>query len=187
MMGVDPERAARLDLAPSPWDVETQRIDAPTETNGGGNPPPLTAPASRSVGNRWHAYTDGSVAPNPGAGGWGVIIIAPDGTRQELSGSEPKTTNNRMELAAILAAVRGVPEGASIAVTSDSEYAVRVSSGRYKAKKNRDLVQAVRRAAENRRVKYQWIRGHAGHALNEAADRLAGQARLGQRVRRPAR
>ncbi len=176
-MGIDLERAARLDLAPSPWDVKTQLIDASLESNDTDISVAPTAAASRSAGNRWHAYTDGSVQPNPGAGGWAAIIIAPDGTRQELSGSDAKTTNNKMELAAILAAVKAAPEGASITVTSDSEYAVRVLSGRYKAKKNRDLVHAVRQAAKSRRVEYRWVRGHNGHTLNEAADQLANRAR----------
>ncbi len=176
-MGIDPERAARLDLAPSPWDVETQRIDAQTENNGDEISSPPTAPASRSVGNRWRAYTDGSVQPNPGAGGWAAIIIAPDGTRQKLTGSEPKTTNNKMELAAILAAVMAVPEGEAATVFSDSKYAIGVSSGRYRAKKNKDLIHAVRQAAESRSIKYRWVRGHNGNRWNERADQLAGHAR----------
>ncbi len=167
-MGVDQERAARCGLVPSPWDTDTTTADRVETAQPG---------LGRATGSIWRAYTDGSVQPNPGAGGWAAIIIAPNGTRQELSGAEARTTSSRMELAAILAAVKAVPEGASITVTSDSEYAVRVSSGRYRAKKNKDLVHAIWRAAETRRVKYQWVRGHNGHALNERADQLANRAR----------
>lgn len=133
------------------------------------------------------AYTDGACAGNPGPGGWGVLLV--DGEkRRELMGGEAETTNNRMELFAAIRALEAVKPGTEITVTTDSQY---VKNGvetwvhgwkrngwRTAAKKpvkNRDLWQALDGLAAERKVTWRWVRGHAGHEGNEAADALARQ------------
>ena len=138
-----------------------------------------TAPADQA-GNNWKAWTDGSCQPNPGAGGWAVILCAPDGTQQELAGSARRTTNNRMELEAISAALRNIPKGAAITIFSDSEYSIYVLTGRKRGKKNHDLIGNIRSFAGERIVDYRWVRGHNGNRRNEQADALARRARLCQ-------
>ncbi|CAA2160933.1 Ribonuclease HI [Methylobacterium brachiatum] len=134
-------------------------------------------------------YADGGCAPtNPGPGGWGVVIVGPDGNR-ELCGGEPDTTNNRMELTAAIVALEQFPEGAQIEMRCDSEYVVNAASKwmrGWKAKgwrtttgavKNVDLMRRLDELAGRRDVRWTWVRGHAGDPLNERADRLVAQGR----------
>lgn len=131
------------------------------------------------------AYTDGACSGNPGPGGWGVLMeIGADTT--ELCGGEAETTNNRMELMAAIRALEEVAPGTDIAITTDSQY---VKNGvetwvhgwkrngwktaAKKPVKNQDLWQTLDALAEARSVSWAWVKGHAGHAGNEAADALA--------------
>jgi len=125
-------------------------------------------------------YTDGACDPNPGPGGWAAILRF--GTREkELTGSDPHTTNNRMELQAVIAALDALRQPCRVTLHTDSEY---VQKGvtewmtRWKAKgwrkvANRDLWEALDRAAQQHQISWQWVKGHAGDPLNERVDRLA--------------
>ncbi|MEM7741341.1 MAG: ribonuclease HI [Pseudomonadota bacterium] len=133
------------------------------------------------------AYTDGACSGNPGPGGWGVLLINGD-ARQEFCGGEAETTNNRMELMAAIRALEEAPQNEPMTVTTDSQY---VKNGvetwihgwkrngwktaSKKPVKNQDLWQTLDALAEKRAVTWAWVKGHAGHEGNEAADALARQ------------
>ena len=133
-------------------------------------------------------YADGGCDPNPGPGGWGVVIQEHAGT-VELHGGDRATTNNRMELTAAIRALEHFPEGASIEMRCDSQYVVKSVTEwmrGWKARgwrtatgpvKNIDLMQRLDALAAARDVRWTWVRGHAGEAGNERADRLAALGR----------
>jgi ribonuclease HI len=137
----------------------------------------------------FEVYSDGACSGNPGPGGWGVVVISPDGNRKELSGFEAQTTNNRMELMGVLQGLSAVPNDSEATVFSDSQYVV--NGGRtwldgWKRKGwrtstkanvlNRDLWESIDAERDRLRLTWEWIRGHNGHALNERADTLARKA-----------
>ena len=136
------------------------------------------------------AYTDGACSGNPGPGGWGVVLEAWDGATlvksRELSGAEPETTNNRMELMAAIAALETLERPSALTVVTDSTYLKDGITGwihgwkqngwktaAKKPVKNTDLWQRLDAAQTRHRVTWEWIKGHAGHAQNQRADRLA--------------
>lgn len=133
-------------------------------------------------------YADGGCDPNPGPGGWGVVIEAESG-RIELCGGDRATTNNRMELTAAINALRHFPEGAQIEMRCDSQYVIKSVTEwmrGWKAKgwrtatgpvKNVELMQELDALAARRDVRWTWVRGHTGEVGNERADRLAAQGR----------
>ena len=130
-------------------------------------------------------YTDGACSGNPGPGGWSAILI--DGDRcREISGGEPETTNNRMELTAAIAALESLQRPRLVKLHTDSEYLMkgitqwihgwkrkgwRTAAGQ--PVKNADLWQRLDEARQRHQVDWRWVRGHAGHAENERADELA--------------
>jgi ribonuclease HI len=131
------------------------------------------------------AYTDGACKGNPGPGGWGVLLVY-KGQRKELSGGEPNTTNNRMELRAVIEALKSLKRSARIHIHTDSQYVHKGISewiegwkrkgwktADGKPVKNQDLWQILDELASQHEVKWEWVRGHAGHPGNEEADRLA--------------
>ncbi len=133
-------------------------------------------------------FTDGACEGNPGPGGYAAIIDR-NGTRTEVTGSERQTTNNRMELLAVIAALRTLDEPSSVRVVTDSQYVAKgmtswIHSWRRKGwktaagapVKNRDLWEELERLAQRHRVRFEWIRGHNGHPENERADALAREA-----------
>lgn len=133
-------------------------------------------------------FTDGACRGNPGPGGWAAIIRDGDGERH-LSGYDPQTTNNRMELTAALEGLRATPVGTEVRVITDSRYLVDgmtrwlagwVRRGWRKSDKkpvlNRELWQRLAEEAGARSVAWMWVEGHAGHPENELADRLANDA-----------
>ncbi len=136
------------------------------------------------------AYTDGACIKNPGGpAGWSVIMVSSayvdgdlirkDAPRIECYGHIPPsetTTNNRAEIAAVLAALSLAPRDQPLAIHSDSEYTIKVAQGIYKMKANNDLWEYYRLLLKKRAVAptFTWVRGHAGHAHNERADELAG-------------
>jgi len=127
-------------------------------------------------------HTDGSASGNPGPGGYGVVLESGK-HRKELWGGYRLTTNNRMELLAVIVALEALKgEGHEVLVVSDSKYVVdAVEKGwvfdwekkGFAKKKNRDLWQRFLRVYRRHRVRFQWIKGHNGHPLNELCDRLA--------------
>lgn len=133
-------------------------------------------------------FTDGACRGNPGPGGWGALLSY-GGTTRELSGSEQHTTNNRMELLAAITALEALKRPCQIVLTTDSIY-VRDGITRWMAGwkrkgwrtasgapvKNQDLWQRLDAAAARHEVRWEWVKGHAGHPGNEAADRLANEA-----------
>ncbi|MFT6105321.1 MAG: ribonuclease HI [Paracoccaceae bacterium] len=136
------------------------------------------------------AYTDGACSGNPGPGGWGALMIAREADtivkERSLSGGEPHTTNNRMELLAAISALESLSRVSQITIITDSTY---VKNGvtqwihgwkkngwktsTRKPVKNADLWQRIDDAQARHSVTWKWVKGHAGHAENERADELA--------------
>ncbi len=133
-------------------------------------------------------YTDGAAKGNPGPGGYGVVMEFGD-KRKEISEGFRLTTNNRMELLAVIVGLEAIKKpGWDVLVTSDSKYVVdAVTKGwldgwvkkNFKAKKNPDLWKRYLQAAKNHNVKFKWVKGHAGHPQNERCDQLAVEAAEG--------
>lgn len=131
-------------------------------------------------------YTDGACLGNPGPGGWAAILKS-GATEKELSGGFRKTTNNRMELLAVIMAIKALKVPCFVEVYSDSQYVVNAWEKGWAKKwrsnnwmrnkderaQNPDLWEAFFRAAEKHKVKLNWVRGHAGHEFNERCDVLA--------------
>ena len=131
-------------------------------------------------------YTDGACRGNPGKGGWGAVLVY-KGVEKELSGGERMTTNNRMELSAVIAALSALREPCEITLTSDSKYVVDAvtkgwakswkATGWKKADKspalNSDLWDKLLSLLDYHTVTFVWVKGHAGHPYNERCDALA--------------
>jgi ribonuclease HI len=125
------------------------------------------------------AYADGSCLGNPGPGGWGVVLIGNDGTL-EFSGAATSTTNNRMEITAAVEALRKLPSGVEVTIRTDSRYLVNTMTLGWKRRENLDLWKILDVEVAQRKVRWEWVRGHAGNPFNERADQLARNAALGQ-------
>lgn len=138
--------------------------------------------------SRVEIHTDGACSGNPGPGGWGAILIYGD-TERELSGGERLTTNNRMELMAAIMAIETLKRPCEVHLYTDSQYLrdgitqwiVRWRRNGWKTAdrkpvKNADLWQRLSDAADRHKMHWHWVRGHAGHPLNERADALARAA-----------
>ncbi|MFM2398038.1 MAG: ribonuclease [Pseudomonadota bacterium] len=131
------------------------------------------------------AFTDGACKGNPGPGGWGVLLRYGK-TERELFGGEAMTTNNRMELTAVIQALTTLTRSCDVTVHTDSQYVMNGITqwmNAWKARgwktadkqpvKNIDLWQLLDAAVARHRVQWRWVRGHAGHTENERADALA--------------
>jgi ribonuclease HI len=130
-------------------------------------------------------YTDGACSGNPGPGGWGAILRY-NGTEKELFGGEAATTNNRMEMMAVIEALRALKRPLAVRVHTDSQYVQKGISewihgwkkrgwktADRKPVKNEDLWRTLDALAAQHRIEWHWVKGHAGHAENERADELA--------------
>ena len=131
-------------------------------------------------------YTDGSCRCNPGPGGWGAILVY-NGIEKELSGGEADTTNNRMELTAVIKALQALKEPCEITLTSDSKYVIDAitngwaeswkANGWKKADRtkalNPDLWETLLDEIKRHEITYVWVKGHAGHPYNERCDKMA--------------
>ena len=131
-------------------------------------------------------YTDGSCLGNPGPGGWGAIVVT-DGAERELSGGEAHTTNQRMEVMAAIKGLESVPVGSAVTVHSDSLYLINTMTKGWKRKANVDLWPELDGVVGERTVRWNKVPAHAGHAMNERADRLAVAAAYAAAGRPPAR
>jgi len=118
-------------------------------------------------------YADGSCIGNPGPGGWGVVVIHLDGSQSEFHGGNPATTNNQMEITGAIEGLRQTPPGSRVVLRSDSQYVVKTMTLNWKRRKNHELWDALDGEAAQRRVTFEWVRGHGTDLLNERADRLA--------------
>lgn len=149
-------------------------------------------PMSEAPVNSVVIYADGAASPNPGRGGYGVVLLR-DGQRQELSGGFRRTTNNRMEILGVIVGLKAVPEpDTRITVYSDSKYVVDMINGGYVEKwrqngwtRNRgkdaalnpDLWEQMLNLCRDRAVTFVWVRGHAENKENTRCDELAVLAR----------
>ena len=131
-------------------------------------------------------YTDGACKGNPGPGGWGAILVYGE-NEKELSGGEISTTNNRMELTAVISALEALKRPCHVILTSDSTYVINsvtkgwlagwvkknwVRNG-HEPVPNADLWKRLLSAMERHEMEWVWVRGHNGHPYNERCDRLA--------------
>jgi ribonuclease HI len=133
-------------------------------------------------------YTDGACKGNPGIGGWGVLVKT-ENEQRELSGFSENTTNNRMELLAVIEGLKFIEPNMVIIITTDSQY---VKNGinqwiinwkrngwktaSKKPVKNKDLWVELDSLVQNKQIKWKWVKGHSGHPGNEKADQLANEA-----------
>jgi len=131
-------------------------------------------------------YTDGGCEPNPGPGGYGVVLVHPK-KRAEMSGGFRKTTNNRMEIFAAIAGLEMLKQPCNVTLHSDSQYLVEAMTkgwveswkrkqwwhSRTERVPNRDLWERLLTLCERHRLEFRWMKGHAGHAENERCDQLA--------------
>jgi ribonuclease HI len=154
------------------------------------------APVAAQAAGEATIFCDGACSGNPGAGGWGTIVEM-DGRREELSGGLARTTNNQMEMQALIEGLKKVPGGTKVKVVTDSEYVVKgatqwikgwIRNGWKTASKqpvkNKELWQEINVLLTSRPHTFQWVKGHAGHAENERCDELARQAIADLRARR---
>lgn len=132
-------------------------------------------------------FTDGACRGNPGPGGWGALLRK-DNHEKELYGGEKDTTNNRMEMMAVIKAVEALQKPSEVKITTDSQYVLKgitewmpnwkKNNWRTAAKKpvkNADLWQMLDKVLEPHDVTWQWVKGHSGHAENERVDQLANK------------
>jgi len=132
-----------------------------------------------------YIYSDGACKGNPGPGGWGALLVK-GGHRKEISGGEANTTNNRMEMTAVIRALESLKHPSTVEVHTDSQYVQkgisewmsgwkrrnwRTADG--KPVKNQDLWLQLDSLSQLHRIEWKWVRGHAGHPENERADALA--------------
>lgn len=133
-------------------------------------------------------YTDGACSGNPGPGGWGALLRY-KGTEKELSGAEPETTNNRMELMAAIEGLKAIKRACDVTLYTDSKYVLQGvtewmegwksrgwKTADKKPVKNQDLWMALDEQVNRHRVTWQWVKGHNGHIENERVDELARMA-----------
>ncbi len=134
-------------------------------------------------------FTDGACSGNPGAGGWGVILRCGE-TEKELSGGEAQTTNNRMELTAVIEALKALKRECEITLYTDSRYVMDGvnewmpnwkkngwrTTNKKSAVKNLELWQELDSLLPKHKIKWVWVKGHNGHPENERVDKLARDA-----------
>ena len=133
-------------------------------------------------------FTDGACSGNPGPGGWGALLRY-KGTEKELSGAEPETTNNRMELMAAIEGLKAIKTACSVTLYTDSKYVLQGvtewmdgwksrgwKTADKKPVKNQDLWMALDEQVNRHHITWQWVKGHNGHIENERVDELARMA-----------
>jgi len=139
------------------------------------------------VAKQVELFTDGACRGNPGPGGWGVLMRYGD-HEKEMYGGEKETTNNRMELTAVIEGLNSLTRQCSVKITTDSTYVKdgitswihnwkkrNWKTAAKKPVKNQDLWQALDKAVSEHDVEWAWVKGHSGHRENEIADELANR------------
>lgn len=137
--------------------------------------------------NATQIYTDGACRGNPGPGGWGALLRH-GASEKELYGAEPDTTNNRMELTAVIRALEHLKRPATVVLTSDSQYVLKGvtewmegwkkrgwKTASKAPVKNKDLWERLDQLQREHEISWQWIKGHSGHTENERVDALANR------------
>ena len=130
-------------------------------------------------------YTDGACSGNPGPGGWGAILVF-NGTEKEFSGGTKNTTNNQMELLAVIEGLKALKQPCEVHIVSDSKYVIQAIQewlpnrkknnwlgSNKKEIKNVELWQEFDLVSKNHVLTLEWVKGHAGHPMNERCDKLA--------------
>jgi ribonuclease HI len=148
--------------------------------------------ASVNMSERVELFTDGACLGNPGPGGWAALLRFND-TEKELSGGEPQTTNNRMEMRAVIEGLRALTRSCSVRITTDSQYVLKGMTewidgwkrkgwrtADKKPVKNADLWQQLDELCARHQIEWIWVRGHDGHIENERVDQLACTAARAQ-------
>ena len=133
-------------------------------------------------------YTDGACSGNPGKGGWAAVIVEKNVNQTSISGSEKKTTNNRMEMIAVIEALKLIKSDCEISLYTDSKYVMdgvnKWLSGwkqkgwktsNKKPVKNQDLWESIDECITKHNIEWHWVKGHAGNPGNELADELANR------------
>ncbi len=139
--------------------------------------------------SRVKIYTDGACLGNPGPGGWGALLVSASGVEKELHGNHPQTTNNQMELQAVISALQALKRPCEVDLYSDSRYVLdgisqwlpnwkrnNWQTANRKPVKNKDYWQALDAEAARHDIHWHWVKGHAGHRENERVDALARNA-----------
>ena len=137
---------------------------------------------------KYTIYTDGACSGNPGPGGWGAVIFDQDKNQKNISEKEKNTTNNRMELTAVIEALAALTRPCDVELTSDSTYVLKGiqewmpnwkkrgwKTASKKPVKNADLWQKLDAVIGEHRINWHWVKGHSGHRENEIADQLANR------------
>ena len=122
---------------------------------------------------KYEIYTDGSCIGNPGQGGWAGLIIDDQKIETEISGFDLNTTNNRMELLAVIKSIEKLEDGSAINLYSDSQYVINSITKNWKKEKNVDLWNELEKVLVNKSVQWFWVRGHSDNEFNNRVDRLA--------------
>ena len=182
---------------PSPRTAQGSLFDSPATESG--TSAPATAkpkkPLTTGFDGTWMLWADGACSGNPGPGGFGAIVIGPDG-EEEISRGYKATTNNRMEMRGAIEAMERVPAGARAILHTDSRYVVDAIEKKWvegwmrrgwrKADggevKNVDLWELMTQAMRGKKIRFKWVEGHAGNAGNERCDKLAVAASKGSRL-----
>ena len=119
-------------------------------------------------------YTDGSCLRNPnGPGGWAVVIVEENGYEYYFADGDPSTTNNRMELTAVIEAVSLLKQGQECLIYSDSQLTINCATGKWKRKANLDLWEEYEEFSKNKKIKFEWVKAHNGNHYNELVDKMA--------------
>ena len=120
-----------------------------------------------------NAYTDGSCLKNPGEGGWATVILNNNEVEYLVYGGEDFTSNNRMELKAVIETLKLHNTTDLITIHTDSMYVIKCANGEFKRKKNIDLWEEYDKVSYNKNIKYIWVKGHNGNKFNEIVDDIA--------------
>ena len=120
-------------------------------------------------------HTDGACKGNPGRGGW-AAVIQQNGAQNIISGGEPQTTNNRMEMTAVIKGLEAVDASAKVLINSDSTYVINTMTKGWNRRANHDLWERLDHLVKDRNISWHWVRGHSGAPGNELADSAATKA-----------